>query len=121
MTHSKVIIRNLRIHGFHGVKQAEKALGQKFEVDLVCELNGKIGVHDQMDETVCYGEICDLVCAVSEADVFNLIETLADRIASAIFEKFALISALEIEIRKPNAPVRHIVDYVGIAIRRERA
>ena len=75
MTHSKVIIRNLRIHGFHGVKQAEKALGQKFEVDLVCELNGKIGVHDQMDETVCYGEICDLVCAVSEADVFNLIET----------------------------------------------
>lgn len=117
---TEIIIRNLRIHGYHGLKEAEKALGQIFEVDITCDLISGKPPRDLMDDTVCYGEICDLVVRVSEAEVFNLIETLAERIASAIFAQFQPVRRVRIEIRKPRAPIRHIVNHVGIAIERER-
>ncbi len=117
---TEIIVRNLRIHGYHGLKEAEKALGQIFEVDITCDMHTDKAPRDVMEDTVCYGEICDLVASVSETEVFNLIETLAERIASAIFANFPPIRKVRIEIRKPRAPIRHIVNHVGIAIERER-
>lgn len=117
---TEIIIRNLRIHGYHGLKEAEKALGQIFEVDISCDLVADRPARDVMDDTVCYGEICDLVVGVSEAEVFNLIETLAERIVAAIFSQFPRVRRIRVEIRKPRAPIRHIVNHVGIAIERDR-
>ena len=117
---TEIIVRNLRIHGYHGLKEAEKALGQIFEVDISCDMITDKPPRDVMEDTVCYGEICDLVARVSETEVFNLIETLAERIAGALFAAFPLIQKVRIEIRKPRAPIRHIVNHVGIAIERER-
>lgn len=117
---TEIKVRNLRIHGFHGLKDAEKALGQIFEVDIACDMISDRPPRDVMEDTVCYGEICDLVVSVSEGEVFNLIETLAERISGAIFAAFPPIQTVRIEIRKPRAPIRHIVDHVGIAIERHR-
>lgn len=117
---TEIIIRNLRIHGYHGLKDAEKALGQIFEVDITCDMVNDGPARDEMEDTVCYGEICDLVVSVSENEVFNLIETLAERIASAIFANFQKVQKVRIEVRKPRAPIRHIVNHVGVAIERHR-
>ena len=73
-----------------------------------------------MASTVCYGELCQLAETVSSAETFNLIETLAERIATAIFETYSAVKAVQLTIRKPNAPVSHIVDHVGISISRTR-
>lgn len=117
---TEIRISNLRIHGFHGVKDAEKSLGQIFEVDLSCTILRKNPLSDRMDDTLCYGELCDLVCEVSTEAVFNLIETLAERIVDKIFERYDVAQGVEIEIRKPSAPLTHIVDHVGVALSRTR-
>jgi dihydroneopterin aldolase len=117
---TEIKVRNLRIHGFHGIRDAEKALGQIFEIDIACDMITECAPRDVLADTVCYGEICDLVARVSGGEVFNLIETLAERIAAAVFAAFPTIAAVRIEIRKPRAPIRHIVDHVAIAIERHR-
>ena len=116
----KVTISNLQIHGYHGVKDAEKALGQKFYIDLTCSVDRSNTAADTMANTVCYGELCQLVENVSSAETFNLIESLAERIAISVFNAHHLVKQVEITIRKPNAPISHHVDHVGVSIVRHR-
>lgn len=117
----RVFVSNLRLYGFHGVKDAEKSLGQKFHVDIDCRLKpSPKGRADRMDQTVCYGELAELATEISGAETFNLIETLAERLAAAIFDRFDLVDGVRIQIRKPSAPIRFDLDHVGVEIARER-
>lgn len=116
----QIFVNDLRIHGYHGVKDAEKSLGQKFHIDIVCDVERNGERTDSMASTVCYGELCQLAEDVSSAQTFNLIETLAERIATAIFDRFYTVQKAQLTIRKPNAPVSHIVDHVGVSITRSR-
>lgn len=116
----RIFISNLRIHAYHGVKDAEKSLGQKFHIDLDCQVNRPVDGPDKMTQTVCYGELSDLVCKVSESETFNLIETLAERIAAATLGTFPMIQQVRIQIRKPSAPIAQMVDYAGVEITRSR-
>ena len=116
----KIIVSNLRIHGYHGVKDAEKALGQKFYIDLICGIDRSGNDADTMEATVCYGELCSLVQSISQTQTFNLIESLGERVIAAILEAYDLVQEVEITIRKPNAPIAHHVDHVAVSIKRAR-
>ena len=96
----RIFVSNLCLHGFHGVHKAEKSLGQ--------------------EETVHYGEVCDLAEDLSGKTVFNLIETFAERIADAILAKWDIVEEVTVTVRKPSAPIRHLVDHVGVSITRTR-
>ncbi|WP_084420731.1 dihydroneopterin aldolase [Henriciella litoralis] len=116
----KVFVTNLAIHGFHGVMPQEKTLGQKFFADIECKVRREAPMRDDMEEAVNYGHICDLAHEVSASVKFNLIETLAERIASAVLDGFPLVQSVRVCIRKPNAPIRHFIDTVGVEIMLER-
>jgi len=102
------------------VKEAEKSLGQKFYLDIVCGIERDAAAPDKMSTTVCYDEICNLITEISSAQTFNLIESFAERIIAAIFESFDIVSSVDLTIEKPNAPIHHKVDYVGVSVFRER-
>lgn len=54
----KLILRGLKFHGFHGVKEEEKKLGQKFLVDVDAWLDlRKAGKTDCLSDTVSYTAI----------------------------------------------------------------
>ena len=54
----KLVLRGLQFHGFHGVKQEEKKLGQKFFVDVDAWLDlSTAGVTDSISDTVSYTDI----------------------------------------------------------------
>ncbi len=117
----RVFVSNLCIHGYHGVIDAEKSLGQKFFVDIDCEIERPDPDLDKMSETVCYGALCDLAENISGEGTFNLIEVLADRIAHAVLETYPIVRSVRIQIRKPSAPIRHVVDHVGVeTVKRRR-
>lgn len=116
----RVFVSNLCIHGFHGVHKAENSLGQKFYIDLDCELAGPATGNDTMSEAVDYGALCDLVERLSGETVFNLIETFAERVALAVLDAQPLVERVTVTVRKPSAPIRHFVDHVGVVITRGR-
>ena len=115
-----MIISKLCIHGYHGVKEAEKSLGQKFYLDVICGIDRAPNAPDQMSTTVCYDEICNLIVDISSAETFNLIESFAEQIITVIFERFSIVNSVDLTIQKPNAPIHHKVDYVGVSVARKR-
>lgn len=116
----RVFVENLGIHGFHGLIAEEKRLGQKFYADIECLVAREEAPSDTMKDAVDYGKVCDLAHDISASGPFNLIETLAERIGQGVMETFPLVARVRVRIRKPNAPIRHFLDHVGVEIELSR-
>ncbi|KAL6844955.1 hypothetical protein ACP4OV_025614 [Aristida adscensionis] len=115
----KLVLRGLRFHGFHGVKQEEKTLGQKFVVDVDAWMDlSTAGQTDCISDTVSYTDIYSIAKDVVEGPSQNLLESVAHRIASATLLKFPQISAVRVEVGKPHVAVQGTVDYLGVEILR---
>jgi dihydroneopterin aldolase len=116
----RVFVENLGIHGFHGLIPAEKTLGQKFYADIECLVARDEAPSDTMGDAVDYGKLCDLAHDISASGPFNLIETLAERIGQGVMDTFPLVSTVRVRVRKPNAPIRHFLNHVGVEIELSR-
>ncbi|RDY24634.1 dihydroneopterin aldolase [Romboutsia maritimum] len=117
----KILLNNLGFYGYHGVLKEESVLGQKFFIDIELYVDTKeAGQTDDMNKSVSYAEVYDVVKDVAENKRFNLIEALAENIAAEVLEKFNLVEKIMVRIKKPEAPVNGIYDYFGVEIRREK-
>ena len=109
---------NMSFYAFHGVRQEERKLGQRFEVDVELFLDLRAaGQGDDLARTVDYVQVFELVEEVVVEREFNLLEALAQEIADSLLERFPL-EAVTVRVRKPNAPVRGILDTVEVEITR---
>lgn len=117
----RVFVSNLCILGHHGVFEEERKLGQRFFLDLeVCYDSRLASREDNYKKAICYGSLCKLAESVSDAGPYSLIETFADRVIEAIFERFASVTKAKVTIRKPGAPIESNFDTVGVSIERPR-
>jgi len=117
----RVNVKNLCLHGFHGVFPEERKLGQKFYIDIECQLClTDCAARDDYTKAVCCGSLCDLAVEISNTGPFNLIETLGAHIAEAILARFSRVNDVRVSVRKPSAPIAAPLDYVEIEIHRTR-
>lgn len=115
----KILLSNLGFYGYHGVLKEESVLGQKFFIDMEIYLDTKeAGLTDDMNKSVSYADVYELVKNITENKRFELIEALAENIAKQTSEKFELIKEVMVRVKKPEAPVKGIYDYFGVEIRR---
>lgn len=100
----QIIIKNLKLHGYHGVYSGEKEEGQPFLVylKLGCDLD-QAKDSDNVQDTVDYAKVIEKIKTVFNSDRYNLIEALADDIASSILSDFSKVSTAKIKIKKPEA------------------
>ena len=118
----RILLRDLRFFGFHGVLPEEAVLGQRFRVDITAELDlSEAGRNDDLTKTVHYGELAMLVEKIGTTQRYQLIEALAEAIAVAIFETYPPIERLTVRITKPEAPVQLATGIIAIEIERSRA
>lgn len=117
----KILMNHLAFYGFHGVLEEEKSLGQKFFVDieLLVDLS-QAGKTDRVENTVSYADVYDDVKYFVESARYNLIEALGENICNMLLAKYPQIHEAMVRIKKPEAPIRGIFDYVGVEIRRGR-
>ena len=117
----RIIMKNLAFYAYHGAMEEEKVLGQKFFIDAEIYVDlSKAGKSDEVEDTVHYGEVYDIIKNIVENYRFKLIETLAETIASSVLDGFIKVQEVNVTIRKLEAPVPGIFDYVGVEIRRSR-
>ena len=115
----KITIKNLEVFCNHGVYKEENILGQKFLVDAVLFLSTrKAGLSDGLEDSVSYGDVSRLITAEMKKQNDNLLERAAERIAQQILLQFSLVQAVEIEVKKPWAPVMMHLDYASVHIKR---
>lgn len=110
----------MTFYAHHGYYEAERELGQKFEIDieLHCDLSPATE-SDDLKQTVDYQVIYKIAKNTFENYKFKLIETVAQKIASQILQ-LSGINDVRIRVRKPNVPLNGLLDYVEIEIFREK-
>jgi dihydroneopterin aldolase/2-amino-4-hydroxy-6-hydroxymethyldihydropteridine diphosphokinase len=113
-------IRNLEVFGHHGVYREENKLGQKFIVcaDLYMDTRAA-GLSDDIGQSVNYGEVCRLIDKHMREKTFYLIEAAAEDLAKAILLKFDRIERVELEVKKPWAPIGLPIEEVSVKIERK--
>lgn len=118
---STIRLKNIRIFAKHGVLPEERKLGQRFEIDLCCWLNLE-GIHksDDLGQTVDYSELHDEIIAIAEGKPFQLIEALAHELCTRLLEKHPKLERVELEIRKPAAPIDGYLDYAAVCVTMNR-
>jgi dihydroneopterin aldolase len=126
----KVVIEKLVVRANVGVTEAERAAAQRLRVDLelVADLKSA-GEADDLARTIDYGSVVEVVREVAAVTSPKLLETLAEKIAAAIFERFGpapgrkpgepgVVCALRLRVVKLDPPLDVAVDAVGVEIER---
>ncbi len=114
-------LHRLRFFARHGVLPAETAHGQIFEVTVRLELAlADAGQTDDLTRTVDYQAAYEVVRTVMEGTRLKLAEALAETIARCLLQSFAQVTAVEIEVLKPQPPVAFAFAGFSAKIRRTR-
>lgn len=121
MSDDRILMRGLAFYGYHGVMPEENRLGQRFIVDIDLSASlGDAGRTDDLTKTVNYAAVLADVRAIVEGPPVKLIETVAERIAATILERYA-VAAVRVRVKKPDVPIPAALEYVGVDITRRRA
>jgi len=118
---AKLSVVNLEYYAYHGVKEEEKKLGGKYQLDVDIHYDSNNAViNDDINYAVNYEEIVFSVSELMLNESYDLIETLANEILNTIFDKFEQVMIATVRIRKMNVPMRRVVKYVEIEQSLER-
>ena len=110
-------IFGIKGYGYHGVLDSERATGQDFFVDVELEVDlSSASRSDDVQDTVNYAEVTNLVFTEITTDPVNLIEKLAGRIANKIKLKFPQTQRVTVTVHKPQAPVSAQVSDISVTI-----
>ena len=132
----RVLLRGLLFHAHHGVLPAERALGQKFELDLALSLDLRAaGASDALQDTVSYAEVYECaprtrgrlrtqgcaeatrphscVRAVVQGPPRQLVETVAEQVAAAVLRDFPAASAVAVRVVKPHVAMPGALHSLG--------
>ena len=117
----RIQLANMAFYGYHGHHPGESENGQRFLVDLALTLDiSAAASSDQLSDTIDYGKVYEVCRRIVESDRVKLLETLCDRIMSAILREFGRVTRVEITVRKPSAPIPGVLDYVAVEASRDR-
>lgn len=116
----KIILKGIRFHGYHGVAETERQLGQKYEIDLelTTDLSGA-GRTDDLVHTVDYAQVVQLAIEIGTQQSFQLFEALAEKIAGEILAQYQ-IEEVRITVKKLSPPIEPKLTYAGVEIHRKR-
>lgn len=118
----RITLTGISATGYHGVFPEERRDGQPFIVDLVLFTDlGPAAATDDLTLTAHYGEVAECAVKVITGEPLNLIEALAGRIGDTVLDSFPVLTAVEVTVHKPKAPIAVEFGDVAVTILRERA
>ena len=117
MSSRRVIIalKGLGALANHGVYDFERTQEQRFSADVVMWIE-TAGTTDDIAATVSYADIADETMAVLTGNPVDLIETLAETIASRVMSHEGVVGT-EVTVHKPDAPIDHPFSDVSVTVR----
>ena len=119
----EILLEGMRFYAYHGVNAEERALGQRFLVDVVMAVDlRRPGQSDNLADTVSYSDVYKVVRGIVEGEPRNLIEAVAEEIAAEILTGFPPVARVTVTVRKPEVPMKgSLLDAAGVRITRSQA
>lgn len=113
-------VSGIEVWARHGVFDEEKQSGQRFVVDLTVGLDlAEATRADDLTKTVDYGDLAQRTHDLVSGTRFDLIETVAQEIASMVLED-PRIGSVAVTVHKPDAPIGVPFRDVSVTIERHR-
>jgi dihydroneopterin aldolase len=107
-----VSIQGIRATGRHGADPGEQDEAQEFVVDLAVWVSVP---HDDLEATVDYRSIVDAARRTVETDSYQLLEVLAEAVASAVLDLGRIVRVSTV-VHKPRAATAMHVDDVAAEV-----
>ena len=116
----QIIVEGLEVFGYHGVYEQEKEEGQIFVVNCWIDTSFAGAIHsDDLSNTVDYGNVCLFIKKYFAENAHDLLEKVADELATSIMYAFPGVQKLVLEIKKPHAPIP--MEFANVGVKVEKA
>lgn len=115
----RICVDELKIFAHHGVFEHENINGQNFYVNAVLYVDTeKAASLDMLEYSVDYGSVCKLIGNVLTEKKYKLIEAAAQAVTDAVLREFPLVEKINLELRKPEAPID--MDFGSVSVKISR-
>ena len=116
----EVDLRGISIYTHHGVSDAEQEVGQRLEFDISFDVPDCDAVlTDRIEDTVDYGEVCDIVALAATERSYRTLERLAQVVGERLIERYGCES-VRVRASKPEPPLPLAIQEVGVEVTQER-
>ena len=106
-------LEKLIFFGFHGVDQEETQTGQNFQLNLILTYQTSNNF-DDINKTIDYIELYQLLQNSFEEKRFNLLESLIDKMLEDIKANYKSVVYMKLNIRKPSIHIENNKDFISV-------
>ena len=118
--YDQIKITDLEVFANHGVFPEENKLGQKFLISAVLYTDTrKAGKTDDLTASIHYGEVSAFITKYMKEHTYQLLERVAETLAEEMLKSISGLCKIDLEIKKPWAPVGLPLKTVSVKISRE--
>lgn len=115
----QIRIDNLRFFARHGVFDFEREQGQSFVLSARLETDTRpAGRSDNLEDSTSYAEVAEFLVDFLTGHTYRLLEAAAEQACRALLLRFPRIHGVELELKKPDAPIDLEFASVSVRIRR---
>ena len=112
-------ISGLSLYTHVGVSAAEREVGQRLLFDIRIDVGESDATEtDRIEDTVDYGEVCQLVALIAQQRNYKTLERLCTVVADRIIDDFGA-EAVWVKAAKPEPPIPLAVEEVSVEVWRE--
>src|ERR1700679_544436 len=112
-------ISGLSLYTHIGVGAAEREVGQRLLFDIRIDVGESDATEtDRIEDTIDYGEVCQLVALIAQQRNYKTLERLCSAIADRLLADYDL-EGVWVKAAKPEPPIALTVDEVSVEVWRE--
>lgn len=113
---SKIFLKNIRFHAYHGVLEQENTVGNDYLVNLSLECDFSRAMQtDELSGTINYAEVYELL-KKEMAKPSKLLEHVVGRIGDSLFAAYPSIKEIQLSVTKINPPMGADSDGAGVEV-----
>ena len=110
---TKLTIKNVEYYAYHGVKEEERKLGGKYQVDVDMYYDAKSAIiNDDVNYALNYEEAMFCISSIITEENYAWVETIVSEILSGLMDKFDFLQKATVRVRKLTVPMRRAIDYI---------
>ena len=112
-----LVLEGMSFYGYHGETQAERTLGNRFHVDVEIRMDlSMAGRSDDIADTLDYARTFTLVREVVEDQQYNLLETVAAKVAARMLAEPG-VESVRVRVGK-QPPIPGSIERCSVIIER---
>jgi 7,8-dihydroneopterin aldolase/epimerase/oxygenase len=113
-----LVLEGMSFYGYHGETEAERTLGNRFHVDVELRMDlSRAGRSDDIADTLDYARTFTLVREVVEDQQYNLIETVAAKVAARMLAEPG-VESVKVRVGK-QPPIPGSIERCSVIIERQ--